>query len=85
MQNLTSLLERFSRSLNKDAYLKEIVLEVIKSRVGVSLPPDSIAIKDGVLGITASPVVKSEISLKESLILKELSLRSVGVSKVLYK
>ncbi len=85
MQNLTSLLERFSRSLNKDVYLKEIVLEVIKSRVGVSLPPDSISIKDGVLGITTSPVVKNEISLKESLILKELSLRSVGVSKVLYK
>lgn len=86
MKNLFSLLERFSKILNKDASTKEAISQVIQNKIGVALPPDKFLLKDGVLEITSSPVIKNEISLKEGSIKDELKeVHRISVSRILYK
>ena len=86
MKNLFSLLERFSKSLNKDVLAKENIIKIILERARVNLTPENITLKDGVLEIIASPVFKNEINLKESAILSELKERyNISVSRILYK
>lgn len=86
MENLSKLLERFSRSLNKDTLTKGFVLEIIKETTKVDLDGDSINLKDGVLTVQCNPVLKNELKLKEERILTELKEKhSLHISRVLYK
>ena len=79
MKILTDLLERFSKSLNKDVVLKENIIKVIKDKTGVT--PEIIQIKNGIAEISGSAVAKNEIKLKEEQILKELG----SISKINYR
>ncbi len=85
MQNLARLLERFTKSLNKDALTKEAIALTIGHRIGLQLSPESFTIKDGVLSISASAVAKNEMRMKEESILAELRAQKVPVSRILYK
>lgn len=86
MRNLVDLLKRFSLSLNKDTNTKEAVAGVIQERVGISIPLENIALKDGVLSITASGAVNNAIKLKEALILSEIRERyKAPISRILYR
>lgn len=86
MKNLFNLLERFSKSLNKDTLAKEAVAQVVFRHTRVNLKPENINLKDGVLEISASPVFKNEINLKESAIKSDLKERhNIFVSRILYK
>lgn len=86
MRNLVDLLKRFSLSLNKDTNTKEAVAGVIQERVGISIPLENIALKDGVLSITASGAVNNAIKLKEELILSEIRERyKAPISRILYR
>ena len=86
MKNLLSLLERFSKSLNKDSLTKESISQVILNRTKVNLLPDDISLKDGVLKINASAAAKNEISLKEGLIKDELKgAHHIFISRIIYK
>ena len=86
MRNLTALLERFSRILNKDTFIKESIARVIENKTRATLLPESFSLKDGVLEIVTSPVIKNEISLKEDLIKSELKeVHHISISRILYK
>ncbi|MCR4279585.1 MAG: hypothetical protein NUV78_02490 [Candidatus Zambryskibacteria bacterium] len=86
MYNLTSLLERFSKLLNKDTALKGSVIGVVKERTGATLSPENINLKEGVLEITASQAVKNEIRLKEDLIRTELKeVYKINILRIFYK
>lgn len=86
MKNLLSLLERFSKSLNKDTYTKETISRVIGERVGVPLPLENLSLKEGVLEIRAGAALKNEINLKEEGIKNELrEVYKIPVVKILYK
>ncbi|KKW15520.1 MAG: hypothetical protein UY54_C0008G0011 [Parcubacteria group bacterium GW2011_GWA2_50_10b] len=86
MKNLLSLLERFSKALNKDTETKETIAAVIQKRTGAGIPADKILWKDGVLEISASPAVKNEIALKEAAIKDELKeVYRLSVSRIVYK
>lgn len=86
MENLSKLLERFSRSLNKDTLTKGFISEVIERTTKISLDGEKVNLKDGVLTIQCSPVLKNELKLKEERILTELKERyNIRVSRVLYK
>ena len=80
MKNLLSLLGRFRNSLTKDTLLKEQARAVIEEEIHVTLSVESVSLKDGRLEVSASPVVYSEIKLKEEIIKKRLSL-----SRIFYK
>ena len=86
MKDLFNLLERFSKSLNKGKHTKEVISQVIFERALVTLSPEDISLKEGVLMIQASAVAKNEISLKESTIKGDLKEKHhLPISRIIYK
>jgi len=86
MINLSNLLERFSKSLNKDSWTKETILSTILEKTRVNLPQENVFLKDGVLEIRASASAKNEIMLKEESIKTELKERyQISFSRIIYK
>ena len=85
MKNLFNLLERFSKSLNNDAYIKDAISKTIKEKCRVNLDLEKISLKDGVLEIETTQAAKNEINLKESNIKGELASQKIFVSRILYK
>lgn len=86
MKDFKSLLKKVYESLNKDTLERENVLYALKNSTGVTLTSSNVFIRDGVLEITASPVVKNEIKLKEEAILSTLKNSfNLSYSRVLYK
>ena len=86
MENLSKLLERFSRILNRDAATKEIIIKTIENKTRITLEPENISLKEGVLEINSSPAVKNEISLKEESIKTELKeIHKIVMSRIFYK
>jgi len=85
MQNISKLLERFSRSLGRDVVAKGAVIDCVKEFCRFELSPDDIIIKDGTLRIKATPAKKSEINLNEAKILNKLR-EQIGqkITKILY-
>jgi hypothetical protein len=86
MKDLLKLLERISASLNKDTNTKETIARVISERVGASFKPEQLALKEGVLELTAGAAFKNEIRLKEEAILAELKeVHKLPVARIIYK
>lgn len=85
MKNITSLLERFSKILDKDSDLKQKISEEISNEIGVSIPAPSFMIKNGVLEISAGAILKNEIKLKEDRIKEALQRNEIFISRILYK
>ena len=86
MKNLLHLLERFSNSLHKDTLIKERIAETIFTYTKVKITNDKLLLKEGVLELEASAVVKNEIKLKEESIKTELKERfRINITRVLYK
>lgn len=86
MKNLLTLLERFSKSLNKDSLTKGAIIEVVKKRTQVLLNEENLTLKDGVLEITTGAAAKNELKLKEEGIRSELKeAHRIAISRILYK
>lgn len=85
MRNLQSLLGRLSQALNRDEDLKKSVISIIKERTSVELPEASIEIRRGEVVVDASPAVKSEVRLKESLILEDIKQRHSLDARMSYR
>lgn len=86
MQNLQKFLERFTKSLNKDAIIKGAVIDVVRKRVGPTLKEENVSIKDGILEISCGAALKNELRIKEKGLLEELNgTYGVKVAKVRYK
>jgi hypothetical protein len=69
MKDFTSLLLRIGKALGSDTELKDSVCAAVHECVGGNLKRENIKIKEGVLTLTASPALKSEICLKEEKII----------------
>jgi len=86
MKNLSSLLERFAKSLGRNVLDKEIVLHTIEDLTSIRLNEEDVSIKEGVLEITSSPLKNNEIKLKEDKIINELrSHKATFINKIFYK
>lgn len=86
MIDLTKLLERFTKSLSDDSHTKSVVIDVIENYTRVRVQPENINLKDGVLEISTTPIIKSEISLKENMIKTDLKERyKIYFSRIIYK
>lgn len=86
MKNLQALLERLTKTLNKDESIKGAIVQAIASKTGITLQGEAIMLKEGVLTITGSPAVKNEIRLKEEIIGIELKeIYQIVVTRFLYK
>ena len=85
MKNLFELLERFSKSLNQDQFTKDTIIATIENQTKIKLSPEKVSLKEGVLEIVATPVVKSEIALREQDLKQDLKSKNIFVSRILYK
>jgi hypothetical protein len=85
VKNLFNLLERLSNSLNKDSLVKQEIAQVIKDRTRVTLEPEKLVLKDGVLELQAGATAKNEIMFKEAQIKDELKFKGITVARILYK
>lgn len=86
MYNLSKFLERFTKALNKDRDTKETIARIISERVGATFKPEQLALKEGVLELSAGAAFKNEIKLKEEAILAELKeVYKLPVTRVIYK
>jgi len=84
MKNLTALLERFNKRLNKDRITKGVITETILHATGVNLSPEAISLKEGILTVSATATIKNEIKLKEEGIRREFKERGVPISRIIY-
>ena len=86
MQNLSSLLDRFKKSLGKDVLSKEAVIDCVESFASIKLKVEEISIKENVLEIKTNAGKKNEIRLKEDLILDTLQTRcGLPINRIFYK
>lgn len=86
MKDFTTLLKKVYASLNKDTLERENILYTLKNTTGVTLTSSDVFVREGVLEISASPVVKNEIKLKEDTILNTLKTSyNLSYRRVLYK
>ena len=76
MFNISSFLEKFSKSIKSSELEKEKILEVIEKVTQIKINPKEVEIKDFVVHIKSSPAVKNKVFINKEKILKELSLSS---------
>lgn len=73
MEKISFFLEKF-KSLGLDSLLvKQTFVDSVKKIVGISLPVSSVELRDGTIFVTASPIVKSELFLKRTLLLDDVA------------
>lgn len=80
MRGLNSLLGRVSNALNREGLHKKLIIDVIEKKTKITLKPEQVFLKNGILEIKAHPVLKNEIKLKEDLLKQELK-----VLRILFK
>lgn len=74
MLKISDFLNKFRTAIKDSGHLKEEVSNIIREVSGVSLEKDSISFNSkGSLVIKCSPIEKSEIFLKKSLIVEEIN------------
>ncbi len=86
MKTLSTLLERFKKSLGKDTINKDLIISTIENSVGIRLKKEEVNIKESILEIFSSPAKKNEIKLKEEQILSEIHAQTrQNISRIFYK
>ena len=72
MLEISSFLDRFKNLLTNSAAEKDGALRIISDALGIEIDPQDMAIKNGSVRITGSPVLRSELQRKRELILSKL-------------
>jgi len=86
MKTLSSLLERFKKSLGKDVINKDLIVSIIEKVTGIQIKPEEVNIKEFTLEIISSPAKKNEIKMSEDRILQEVRMQTKqNISRILYK
>jgi hypothetical protein len=85
LKKLNEILERFSKSLNKDTHTREAIIKAIEEKIGIKIPQENISLKEGVLEIKTTPVVNNEIKLKEESIIARLKEARIHISRIFFK
>ena len=78
MFNIGNFFEKFKRIYKDESDKKEKVISLIREITNITLDLSKITIKDGVLQIKASPIIRNEINMKKPDILKGLSQVGLG-------
>ncbi len=72
MNNLSHYLEKFKLILSAPGALKKPVINAILLITTITLTEKEVEVKDSIIYLKTHPLVKNEIYMKKSLILKEL-------------
>lgn len=73
MNNLSSFLQRFKKILSLRAIESGVIVDVMKKTLGVDINPSDVKIKNGVLYVNTSPIIKNMIFLKKKLLLQNIN------------
>ena len=76
MNNLSSLLGKFTKLLENHGFLSELIIEACKKE-GVNLERGDCVVKEKIAYIQASPGAKNRIFMKKDAILKEINATKV--------
>lgn len=73
MNPLQNFLEKFKNILSAPLAAKQSVILSIKEAVHVDIKSEDVTIKDGVIYIMATPLVRNEIYMRKRLIIKKIN------------
>mgnify|MGYP001601376951 CR=1 FL=1 len=81
MSLFQNILGDISKKLQKSQFSKEVIVITVSKTIGFNISTDDIYIKNQTIYFNVSPTIKSIITLKQNLLLKELesfSIKSIG-------
>ncbi|MEK7574816.1 MAG: hypothetical protein AAB511_01135 [Patescibacteria group bacterium] len=81
MQQITFFLEKFKSLGLETVAVKTVFVETVEKILNTKLPLESVTLKDGVISVKAHPVLKSELYMKRSILVSELS-KILGPTKI---
>lgn len=83
MFNISSYLDKFKNIGLKEILLKENIVKTIKEKIGVEISVKDITLKNNVITIKMSPLLRSEVFMKKKKILDEInSNQSIKVNDI---
>ena len=81
MSLFQNILGDISKKLQKSQFSKEVIVITVSKTIGFNISTDDIYIKNQTIYFNVSPTIKSIITLKQNLLLKELesfNIKSIG-------
>lgn len=72
--HITIFLEKFKKIVFKKEEIRDIVIKIILSEVPHEIQKDSIKIKNGLIYIQGSPILRNEIMIHKNQILNKLKI-----------
>ena len=72
MRNIAYYLEKFKKFSPPDDYLKNSIKQILESEMEIFIGKENIEIRQGVIYIKESPLIKNEIFLKKDFILEKI-------------
>ena len=86
MRQISSLLARITKALDRKFLTKQFVSDVVKSHTNITLSLEDIEIKNDVLYLSLDSIKKNEIYLKEELIKTDLAeTHNIFLSRIVYR
>lgn len=81
MSDINSLLNDLKKKLLKSRSEKDIIVSVISKNLNISLNEKDVDIRKETIYLKVNPYIKSELSLKKELILKDI--KKQGIDKTI--
>ena len=72
MREIKFFLEKFKNIASTDAVLKQVLINAIKHQTNITLTLKDLKFQNGIMFLTAKPIMKSEIFLKHEAIMAEV-------------
>lgn len=83
MDNLSGYLKKFKNLLSNEYVVREKVREVIVKSLGIDIAKEDIRIKHGVVYLKTRSIIKNEVFIRKSDLLKEINKEvSVTISDI---
>lgn len=83
MFNISKYLEKFKKSIESGEVLNESIVEIIKKHTGISLTTNDFEIKNNIIYINSSPIIKNKIFIFKSVLKEDIkSKTSVDFSDI---
>lgn len=76
-------MEKFKNITPPDKFVKDVFIGVVKDAVNIELEKDNLDVRNGTIFISIDPIIKSEIFLKKTEIMKNLTEKLEGYKKTI--
>ena len=73
MFNISSFLEKISKSVQSKEFYNEQIIDVIEKNTNIKLKSEDVELKDNIVLIKCSPAIKNRLFISRGKILEEIS------------